>query len=119
MVARADLGGKGGAASPTNSFHDNVIRAILILYGFLLIMQGAHPTNTTIRAEFFREDLPTTAREIFRLVILIYNLYLQIYAILVVAGSASRRFFPFPTQKIGLSKANIRGFRMVLDWGLA
>jgi len=66
---------KGGAASPTNCFRDNVIMAILF-YAY------------------------------------------QIYAIRVVAGSASRRFFPFSRQKIGLSNANIRGFRMVLGWQL-
>jgi len=36
------------------------------------MVRSAHPTNTTIRAEFFRENLPATAPEIFRLVILIY-----------------------------------------------
>jgi len=82
------------------------------------MVRSAHPTNTTIRAEFFREDLPATALEIFRLVILIYIYPYQIYAIRVVAGSASRRFFPFSWQKIGLSTANIRGFRMVLGWQL-
>ena len=78
------------------------------------MVRSAHPTNTTIRAEFFREDLPATALEIFRLVILIYTYPSSFMPSACLPALPRNNFSLFPDKKSGLLTGDIREFPIVL-----